>query len=390
MLFVAPPQNVASIRAFCAQFDEGLRVEYKRTLDENVRRNLPKVLSSFANSLGGLIVIGVNATNGVPQLPIEGFAAPEEELALTVENICLQGINPPVAPRITIVPSDTADHIFLVIEVDESWDAPHAIENSKRVYVRTGNAANPYDLAEVDLIIELIKRREGPSSRRERIMALAHERARTVVPDGAIHVQVSIAPSYPRRPLCTNDAVWAFLSGTRYRAGRYFPFATLRRVGDGVASFNRAGEYSQISAFGLLLTRKAMSLQHEREEPEIISAADVLHTLVKLLHCASAFYAQVNYRGNVEVVVGLNNIRTRRMPFLQDEFRYYNVEDYECLEERLLVSQQSSTEMIQSPGNELVQDVLRQVCWSFWQSRDDFPAADLRNYIDLVIRQMGV
>jgi len=127
MLFVTPPQNVEAIRAFCAQFNEGLRVEYKSTLDDNVRRNISKVVSSFANSLGRVFVIGVNAADGVPQLPIEGFAARAEELALTVENICLQGINPPVVPRITIVPSDIADRIFLVVEVDESWEAPHAI-----------------------------------------------------------------------------------------------------------------------------------------------------------------------------------------------------------------------------------------------------------------------
>jgi hypothetical protein len=49
-----------------------------------------------------------------------------------------------------------------VIEVDESWEAPHAIENSKKVYVRTGNAANPYDFAQVDFVIELVRRRAEP------------------------------------------------------------------------------------------------------------------------------------------------------------------------------------------------------------------------------------
>jgi hypothetical protein len=288
MLFVTPPQNAGSIHSFCAQFNEGLRVEYKSTFDDNVRRNLPKIVSSFANSLGGVIVVGVNAANGVPPGPASGVPPPAEELTLTVENICLQGINPPVVPRITIVPSDAAGHVFLVVEVDESWDAPHAIENSKRVYVRTGNAANPFDLAEVDLIIELIKRRAEPSWRRERLTAMARGRARTIVPDGAIHVQVCIAPSYPRRALCTNETVWAFLSGVRYRAARYFPFQTLRRVEDGVASFNRENEYSQVSTSGLLLTRRAMQRYREEQGPEVIKAADVLHPLVKLLNCANA------------------------------------------------------------------------------------------------------
>jgi hypothetical protein len=90
------------------------------------------------------------------------------------------------------------------------------------------------------------------------------------------------------------------------------------------------------------------------------------------------------------VTVELNNVRAQRMPFLPDEFHFYSIDDYECFEERLLVTQRSSTELIQAPGSELVQDVLRQLCWSFWQARDDFPTAELHNYIELVIRQMGV
>jgi hypothetical protein len=158
--------------------EDGDRFE-SSTFDANVKDKLPKVISSFANSHGGVLVVGVNAVNGVPKEPFNGIA-PErkEEYQLTVENICLQGINPPVFPRTQVVQSDVPEHIFLVIEVDESGEAPHAIENSKKVCVRTGNAVNPYDLAEVDLIIDLLKRREEPLARRERLLKFADQRSR--------------------------------------------------------------------------------------------------------------------------------------------------------------------------------------------------------------------
>lgn len=390
MLFITPPQNAAEIRAFCARFNEGLRVEYKSTFDANVRGNLPKIVSSFANSLGGVLVLGVNAPNGVPQEPIEGFATPAEELPLTIESICLRGINPPVIPRVTVVPSDVPNHMFLVIEVDESWEAPHAIENSRRVYVRTGNAANPYDLTDVDLIIDLIKRRSEPSSKRDQLIAIAGRRAETVVLDGTIHLQIRIVPLYPRRALCTNDDVWAFLDDTRYRAGRYFPFQTLRRIEDGVASFNRNQEYSQVSTFGLLFTKQLMQLQQQEEQPSTILLRDVFHPLLKLLHCANAFYTGMGYRGNIEVAVALNHVRTQKMPFLRDPFQLYAVDDFQCFEDRVSVTQLSSAELLRQGVNEIVQDVLRQLCWSFWQSGDEFPAANLRAYIEQVIRDMRV
>src|SRR5580692_3357775 len=120
MLFTHTPRVAEDIRSFCARFNEGLRVEYKANLDEAVRRALPKVISSFANSLGGVVVVGVNALNGVPQEPIEGFEPPvREELALTIENISLQNLHPPVIPRITEVPGDTPDRRFLVLEIDQ-------------------------------------------------------------------------------------------------------------------------------------------------------------------------------------------------------------------------------------------------------------------------------
>jgi predicted HTH transcriptional regulator len=201
MLFPDRPITLAHIRDFCARFNEGLRIEYKSNFDQNVRDNLPKMVSSFANSQGGVLVVGVNTHRGEPQPLFEGFPLqPREELPLTVENICLRNIHPPVLPRSTVVASDVADRIFLIIEVEESGEAPHAIENSKKVYVRTGNAANPYDLADVDLVIDLMKRRKEPLELRGRLVKLAEEPSGLSVMHGASFGQITICPRYRATP----------------------------------------------------------------------------------------------------------------------------------------------------------------------------------------------
>jgi len=390
MLFTTPPQTAGDIRSFCARFNEGLRVEYKGSFDANVRRNLPKVVSSFANSLGGVLIVSVDADDGVPRLPIEGFLTPREELPLTIENICLQNINPPVLPRITQVAGDVGGRMFLVIEVDESWEAPHAIENSKRVYVRTGNAANPYDDANVDLIIELVRRRAEPGARREHLLARARRRANAIVPDEAAHVQIGIAPLYPRRPLSSHQAVWDFLTRVRYQGAHYFPAASFRRVEDGVASFNRTEEYSQISAYGFLFTKRLMQSHAEAQVGvPVIAVREVFHPLFKLLKCANAFYSQVGYRGNIEVSALLNNVRLQRMQFLPDPYRFHDADDYQCYEESVNVSEISSAELLQDGVTRIAQDVLAQVCWSFWQAAEQFPDAPFRDYIADTVRRMG-
>ena len=44
------------IEAFCREWSEGVRVEYKREVPP---KTLPKVISSFANTQGGIFIIGV-------------------------------------------------------------------------------------------------------------------------------------------------------------------------------------------------------------------------------------------------------------------------------------------------------------------------------------------
>jgi len=385
MLFQTVPQTANDIRAFCARFNEGIRVEYKSTFDENVRRALPKVVSSFANSLGGVIVVGVNAANGEPQNPIEGFGLPAEELVLTVESICLQGTNPPILPRTTVVKSDVQGRVFLVIEVDESWEAPHAIENSKRVYVRTGNAANPYDLADVDLVMELVRRRAEPSALRDRMLLAARERARRAVGEMHPYVEVSITPLYPRRALCTRDDTWDFLSTQRYRGAHIFPFATVRRVADGVASFNAPAEYGQVSQFGLIFNRKLMQ-PHDGQ----FLLGDPFHHTLRTLRCANAFFRRVGYRGNVEITVTLDNFLNLRLVFLPNIVPAdLDQNDYRSSEPEIVGSQITAAEHLGPDFGALLQSLMVQICWAFWQSREAFPEQEIGDYVQRILRDMG-
>jgi len=72
MLFMKPISDLTfeDVGEFCRRFHENIRVEYKPTLDTSVKSKLPKTLSSFANSYGGILIIGINARAGVPQEPL--------------------------------------------------------------------------------------------------------------------------------------------------------------------------------------------------------------------------------------------------------------------------------------------------------------------------------
>ena len=54
------------------------------------------------------------------------------------------------------------DRVVVVVRVNESPQAPHAIQNSTKVYIREGSITQPYELAAIGRIEHLLKRREEP------------------------------------------------------------------------------------------------------------------------------------------------------------------------------------------------------------------------------------
>ena len=58
--------NFEDVEEFCARFHEDIRVEYKSTFDNSVKAKLPKVLSSFANSYGGILDHRYRCPRGCP------------------------------------------------------------------------------------------------------------------------------------------------------------------------------------------------------------------------------------------------------------------------------------------------------------------------------------
>ena len=401
MLFIERPIRLVHVRDFCASFGEGLRVEYKREFDASVREKLPKIVSSFANSHGGVLVIGVNTLHGGPQPPFDGFEPPpREELPLTVENICLQNINPPILPRTTVVPSDTGNRIFLIVEVEESGEAPHSIENSKKAYVRTGNATNPYDLADVDLLIDLVRRRKEPLELRDRLEKSCESRADKWVYSPQNYVQVTVCPRFPRSALCSSQEVYDFLRNTRYRSGHFISVNHLHRVPDGAAGqvpqqVATSAVYEEINRFGLLFARtrfRQVPWEGQRDTP-VLLYGDLFHSLCKLLCCAEGFYGVTGFRGTALVRVSLHNVAGGRMTFfhirgpLSDSV---SPNDFACIADTVSAERLVAVNRIETNKLDVLTDILSEIAWSFWQSLEEFPRNRLDAYVAETLDGMGL
>ena len=120
---------------------ESQTIDYKRDTYGNSdgdKREFLADIASFANTIGGDIVIGIDESNGFPTAitPITGDIDAEVS---RLESIALTGIEPRLTNlRIRPVPV-TGGHI-IIVRVPRSFIPPHRViaQNSNRFYARAG------------------------------------------------------------------------------------------------------------------------------------------------------------------------------------------------------------------------------------------------------------
>ena len=143
-MFTKPIDEITypDVESFCQQWSEGVRVEYKRDL--NIKKHIPKVVSSFANTYGGIFLIGVEADNttNMPIFPIKGIPK-RHNIEEGIQQSAEMSIIPPVRPEVKVVNVPGGNNVVVVVRVAEgSLLAPHAIDQSTKAYFRVGST-NP-------------------------------------------------------------------------------------------------------------------------------------------------------------------------------------------------------------------------------------------------------
>jgi hypothetical protein len=147
------------VKDFCdQQISEGLRIEYKREFPKN--EDLAKSVCAFANTEGGIILIGVEANkeSNVPtDIPGIGMKKGLEE---KVTNICLSHILPRIMPEVKLCPFNSADggqRAVLFVRISQSYNPPHYVWQTREILVRV-NCENVR--ADLQTIEDLFERRK--------------------------------------------------------------------------------------------------------------------------------------------------------------------------------------------------------------------------------------
>jgi hypothetical protein len=194
----------SDVDVFCQTMQpEGARLDYKGV---SFPKDLAKTIAAFANTLGGLIILGVEAdtTFNKPIWPPKQGLPAEAGLSERVIQIAQDSIYPPVGIAVSnVIPNDPLPgHVLVVIRVNESREAPHAIDKNRKVYVydRVENKSEPYELADMDRIQYLLARRQRLVDQRESDLRENLARGQRGMHSSICPIRwISISPVYPWR-----------------------------------------------------------------------------------------------------------------------------------------------------------------------------------------------
>lgn len=345
------------IEDFCREWQEGVRVEYKQEI-----KDIPKIVSSFANTQGGVFIIGVeaNQTDNRVEFPIEGIPK-TNGIEEGIVQSSVMGIYPSVMPEVILVDVPGTNNVIIVVRVNESIQAPHAIQNSTRVYIRAGSVTQPYEkpeLAEMNLIEYLLNRRKDTQGVAQQIIDRMEDRTKQLCDMDAPSLTVIARPVFVYRPVISRTAIYDL----------YQTWMSIKRVAGGVScllepSSNRNLE---INEHGIVYYRCGLYGSEEYD----IRVVDLVNEIASLLEDAKRVYKACDALVTVEVTAHLQNVfekklsknfGTGRSIFLYSEPVCYDSEVLASTSKTYLSRDFEDAEQQKS----IVEELIMHLLWSF-------------------------
>ncbi|MDO8804969.1 MAG: ATP-binding protein [Elusimicrobiota bacterium] len=296
---------------------ESVNLDYK----EDFSSSLPKTICAFANTYGGIVIIGVKDADGFPDQTSNGIKY-VDGLSERVMRIVSDNIYPPVNPETAVCIKD--DKCFVVIRIAEQIDTPYTIRHN-RPYVRTGDVNTPDDLATLERVEWLKNRKQKAEILREKILESINARCRNNeklnkldIPFGV--VSMSMGPLFPYSPLFkesempkVRERVWTQGYGVS------FPdmIESLRTVQGGASYMDYRQEtgdfkYLEINHYGYIFLKKDMGIQKLGENKAIQSQELPLNRIIMFMDLFARVGEKLckagGYTGAVRFIIKIDKI----------------------------------------------------------------------------------
>jgi hypothetical protein len=295
------------------QVREGYQIEYKRAVafrDKQDKLDFLAGVTSFANTVGGDLLIGITADNGVP-VAADGWAGIDvDREKQRIENLLRDQAEPRVAfsvREIRLRNGNTA----LLIRVPWSWAQPHMVrmDQVNRFYYRHSAGKDIMNVSQLRAAFALTTRLEDQIAafRRERIAGIMSGKAGYLTPPPGASVVVHLVPFESFRSGFSLDLEPAMrLAEQNIRplaAGSDGHFYCL----DGIYCLDNIGQckaYSLIFRGGAIETADRTTML-ERQGRRLIPCSKLTQDVLRHVRSVIAFYQELRVPPPVAAMVTL-------------------------------------------------------------------------------------
>ena len=336
----------SDIEAFCKRgVAENIYLDYKQEIKAD---KLSQSIASFANTKGGILLIGVSEDK-TTKLPSKWDGIDDSGTLSETLNQIIANVTPIPTCRFQIVAHKTTGKAFVVIVTEEGASAPYFTVHKPVVYVRTGDVSTPIAPSDRASLLELSERGNIADAKIQSSLDLAnlifderYERAKDVYeaeqernspsnPMAQLMKPVDFSNGYvaplvissiiPRNPYELTDHKTLLDKQVEFRydnRGTIVPLSILEPVRYGLATssydnhkqaFNISQQkvrYTYVSKYGLLQLRR--ELNDTDDGRQIHNLFNALYTVAHTLCLASTYYARFNYSGSLRLKVELENL----------------------------------------------------------------------------------
>ena len=379
MLFNKPFHDLTfdDVVAFCRrQLPENKQLDYKYMLPKN-HEKFAKTIASFANALGGTIIVGVqDDKNDKPCPPYNGIAY-HEKVRNSIEDIIQTYIDPVVFVDINICVNKTGERMFVVINIPQSNLTPHLVGKLKRAYVRTGQASRPEAIVHPEKLPWLLDHRQ----KSERLRHILYDKAeshfdnylKTQAAD--VHEQsvctLSLMPLYPEEPLAPFTKLPALIKQAATQAPYGImanPDYPLMPVQDGAAIIsNTRGLYkmTEFNAYGLVMNKQIISALEtvNGHTTRTVHIESVAQNVTLFLQTAQKFLEKVSFGGPLYFRLKISNTRALRALFQKKKATV--LEDYVRMDRTIYLAD------LQTDFTRLLTEITREAAWALGTHIDD-------------------
>lgn len=349
--FAKPLDNLehSDIEEFCKQgVSENIYLDYKQEIKAD---KLSQSIASFANTKGGILLIGVSEDK-TTKLPDKTDGIDDSGTLSETINQIIANITPFPTCRFAIIPHKNKGKSFVIIVVEEGASAPYFTVHKPVVYVRTGDVSTPISASNRADLIALTERGEIADAKIQSSLDLANDifnerykrakdnfkleqRASNTPTDPLTSTQINIdfeeisgysspiaiSSIIPRNPdeLTDHKTLLDKQLDFRYsKDNKTVPSLMLDPVRYGLATsgynnqaFNisqKRVRYTYVNKYGLIQIRRELNETDSDSGMEYHNLFKALWAVADNIRYASTFYSHFGYSGSLRLTVQLENL----------------------------------------------------------------------------------